>query len=229
MYKEWPLDEVPKHLQRPELDLIKKQGYKFNDPWEVVDLFEQKVAEFSGAKYAVAVDCCSHGLFLCLKYLKATGTITIPSHTYASVPMQIIHAGCKVKMVDQAWIGSYQLKPYPIWDSAIQWRRNMYAGGFSIVSFQIKKAIPIGRGGMILTDDQEAVNWLKKSRYDGRTRDIPYVNDNIEQLGWHMYMTPEDAARGILLMDARPQDWPDRNGRDYYVDLLEKKIFKDYD
>ena len=33
-------------------------------------------------------------------------------------------------------------------------------------------------------------------------RRAPHAEDNITHLGWHYYMTPEDAARGILLMDA---------------------------
>jgi hypothetical protein len=41
-----------------------------------------------------------------------------------------------------------------------------------------------------------------------------------------MYMTPEDAARGVLLMDARPQDWPDRSGKNFYPDLLNHPFFQ---
>ena len=32
--------------------------------------FENKIAEFYGAPYAVAVDCCTHGIELCLRYQK---------------------------------------------------------------------------------------------------------------------------------------------------------------
>jgi dTDP-4-amino-4,6-dideoxygalactose transaminase len=101
----------------------------------------------------------------------------------------------------------------------------MYSCGIKVVSFQIKKAIPIGRGGIVLTDNAECAKWLKKARYDGRDSRTLYVEDNIQTPGWHMYMTPEDAARGILLMDVRPQDWPERNGRDCYVDLTQKAVF----
>ena len=30
--------------------------------------FEEKVADFFGAPYAVAVDCCTHAIELCLRY-----------------------------------------------------------------------------------------------------------------------------------------------------------------
>ena len=60
--------------------------YNLSDPWDVVDLFEKKLAEYAGSKYAVAVDNCTDALFLCLKYLKANGEITLPKRTYESVP-----------------------------------------------------------------------------------------------------------------------------------------------
>ena len=44
------------------------QKYNVNDAWGVVHLFEQKIAEYAGSKYAVSVDNCTDALFLCLKY-----------------------------------------------------------------------------------------------------------------------------------------------------------------
>ena len=35
-----------------------------------VQEFENAIAKFFGAPYAVAVDCCTHGLELCLRYTK---------------------------------------------------------------------------------------------------------------------------------------------------------------
>lgn len=222
MYVNWPLGKLNDDLSRPELKMLTAAGYRWDDPADVVELFEKKVAKFAGAKYGVAVDSCSHGLFLCLKYLNAYGIITLPAHTYASVPMQILHARCQLKFENRDWSGMYQLYPYPIWDAAVRWQEGMYRGGFHVTSFQIKKRIPIGRGGMILTDDDDAVEWLRRARYDGRTPNAKYNNDVITTLGWHYYMTPEDAARGILLMDAIPGSYPDSADSQYYPDLREK-------
>ena len=47
--------------------------------------FEEKIAEFYGAPYAVAVDCCTHAIELCLRYLKPD-RVTFPTRTYISVP-----------------------------------------------------------------------------------------------------------------------------------------------
>lgn len=218
-YNPWPIGKIPKKLQRNELEELKKLGYKYNDPREIIDIFEKKVAHYAGSKYAVSIDCCSHGIFLLLKYLKAKGEITIPENTYVSIPMQIVHANCTYKFENIKWIGSYQLKPYPIWDSAMRWKKNMYTGGYHVCSFQIKKRIPIGRGGMILTDEIEAYLWLKKSSYDGRDLNVKYDENIITEFGWHYYMTPEDAARGIILMDSIKHDEKDLGGHEHYPKL----------
>lgn len=224
-YNPWPLGHIHEDLQRPELAKLKTLGYKFTDPREVIELFENKVANFAGSKYAVAVDCCSHGIFLSLKYLNATGTISIPAQTYISVPMQILHSGCKVKFEDIHWKGMYQLKPYPIFDSAVRWNKGMYQGGFQVLSFQIKKRIPIGRGGMILTDDKSAYDWLKKASYDFRDLTIPYPQNIYEFVGWHYYMTPEDAARGLILMDQTPNFNEDIASWVNYPDISRNPVF----
>ena len=225
-FTSWPVGKLPKEFQRPELDQVKALGYNWSDPRDVIDMFERKVAEFAGAKYGVSVDCCTNGLFLSLKYLNAKGLIEIPKNTYQSVPMTIQHAGCHPHFRDEEWSGMYQLKPYPIWDAATRWRRGMYQGGLHVVSFQIKKWIPIGRGGMILTDDKAAYDWLVKARYDGRDLSINQWDDDADICGWHMYMTPEDAARGIILMDQVADQNPDCGGWQNYADQSQKKLWK---
>ena len=74
-------------------------------------MFEETVADYTGAKYAVAGDSCTNALFLCCK---AVGVyeVPIPAKTYLSVPMSIIHAGASVIFDDEEWQGMYQLKPY---------------------------------------------------------------------------------------------------------------------
>jgi len=227
-YKIWPVGKIPKEFQRPELDLIREYGYDWKDPWDVVEIFENEVAKFAGCKYGVSVDNCTDGLFLCLKYLNYEGEITIPSRTYVSVPMTIINAGCKVKFEDKEWSGVYQLKPTSIYDGATRWTEGMYVvgDGFQVVSFQIKKRIPIGKGGMILTNDETAVEWFKMMRYEGRHNEIKYEKDEFGLIGYNMYMTPEDAARGLILMSHTPKVNEDTGDSNTCIDLTKQKIFK---
>ena len=225
MYKQWPLGQLPSELQRPELSQLKDRGYSFGNPTEVVDIFEKKVADFCGSKFAVAVDCCSNAIFLILKYINNPQKVKIPYFTYASVPMQILHAGYEFEFVDKKWSGTYKLDPLDVWDFAGRWTKGMYEGGYAALSFQIKKRLPIGRGGMILCNDYESYTWFKKACYDGRDLEKNYMEDDIEMLGWHMYMTPEDAARGIILMDNISEINDDSHSHMSYKDLRLNKVF----
>jgi len=200
-----------------------------HNPFKIVKMFEEEIAEYTGSKYAVSVDSCTNALFLCCQYLKVK-KVTIPSQTYVSVPMSIINAGGNVvfdkRHESNHWTGTYQLKPYPIYDSAKRLTSNMYIkNSYMCLSFHIKKQLPIGKGGMILTDDSEAVDWFKKSRYEGRG-EIYYKEDNIETLGWNMYMTPEQAARGLSLMQNYPKHNTDLEEKNGYRDLTEFPVFK---
>ena len=232
-YNSWPLGMLPKEFQRNEPEQLRGLGYHWSDPRDIVTIFENKVAKFANSKYAVAVDCCSHGIFLCMQYLKSRSEITesdvvkIPAKTYVSVPMQIKHAGISYEYEDISWSGAYQIKPTRVWDSAVRWTKGMYLGNntLQVLSFQIKKRIPIGKGGMILTDDEQAAKWLKLASYDGRNLDTAYTDpDHIAMAGYHMYMTPEDAARGIILMDMVPDVNDDTGGNENYPDLQNIKV-----
>ena len=61
--------------------------------YKVTEEFEEKLASYTGAKYAVTLDNMSNGLFLSLYYEhvvmnRTDDTITIPSRTYPSVPCE---------------------------------------------------------------------------------------------------------------------------------------------
>jgi|15BtaG_2_1085339.scaffolds.fasta_scaffold00681_2 dTDP-4-amino-4,6-dideoxygalactose transaminase len=180
-----------------------------HNPYEIIKIFEEIVAEYCGSKYAVAVDNATNGLFLCMKYLKLEGEeITIPARTFMSVPCAIIHAGNKVKfdknhsaIQGKKLKGQYKLDPFPIWDSALTFKKDMYIPGqFQCLSFSgPHKFLKLGKGGMILTDNEDAYMWLKRAAYFGR-RPIDHKIEKFDMLGWNYYMLPEIAARGSVLM-----------------------------
>lgn len=209
-----------------------------NNPYKIVQLFEEEVADYTGSPYAVSVDSCTNAIFLCLMYLKQKNSlkdlteITIPSKTYLSVPQSIIHAGFTpvfdTREETNNWIGTYDLKPLPIVDAAKRFTSNMFVPNtFMCLSFHIKKHLKIGKGGMILTDDKEAVKWFKKARYEGRSEKL-YHEDDIEMLGWNMYMTPQQASHGLSLMQNYPVDVPDLGENNGYRDLTDFTVFKNY-
>jgi dTDP-4-amino-4,6-dideoxygalactose transaminase len=179
---------------------------------KITEEFEQKLSEYTGAKYVVAVDNQSNALFLSLYYEKHINktigdTITIPSKTYPSVPCEIIHAGLKVKFYDvegKTIKGSYQLLGSNVYDSALRFTSNMYLSNTHMcVSFTGPyKHLKLSKGGAILTDDEKAYKWFKKARFSGRD-ECSYHDDNFDinpVIGWNFYMMPEISSRGLLLI-----------------------------
>lgn len=205
-----------------------------HNPFRIVSMFEDELADYTGAPYVVAVDSCTNALFLCFMYYKMVKydnppnlpIVSIPKRTYLSVPQAVMHAGFPIRFKDLDWSGTYQLEPLPIWDAAKRLTSNMYIpGSYMCLSFHIKKSLPIGKGGAILTDDYEAYKWLKMARYEGRS-EKNYKEDDITFAGWNMYIPPESAARGLNLLLNYPKDVPDQIEENGYRDLTEFTIFK---
>ena len=198
-----------------------------HNPSKIVKMFEEEISDYTGAPYAISVDSCSNALFLCCKYLQVK-EVTIPSKTYLSVPQSILSSGGEVVFEPNAndWKGIYQLKPYPIYDSAKRFTSGMYIPNtFMCLSFHIKKHLKIGKGGIILTDNEDAAKWFKQARYEGRSEKL-YHEDDIDMIGWNMYMTPQEAAHGLALMQNISWDNQDLDENNGYRDLREFTIFK---
>ncbi len=200
----------------------------------ITEMFEEKLAEYTGARYAVAVDNCSNALFLALTYDKIAGKIiTIPARTYPSVPCEIIHAGGIVDFypVEGTTLrGAYHLVNSRVIDSALRFTSNMYeVGYFMCLSFTgTYKHLNLGKGGAILTNDHTAYAWFKRARFSGR-RECSYHEDNLDCLGWNFYMMPEIAARGLLLMSGFYRNGEPIKNEDLelpYPDLSKFKIYR---
>jgi len=178
---------------------------------------ENKIADFFGAPHAVAVDCCTHGIELCLR-LFDLDKINVPTRTYISIPFLAHKLNIGLQWEEQEWENYYYLTKDVV-DAAVLWERNSYVTGtFMNISFQFQKHLSLGRGGMILTDDKDSAYELKRMSYDGRSPDIPWREQNISSIGYHYYMTPETAELGLdkfqNAVDTPPRkwtvsDWPD--------------------
>ena len=194
--------------------------------FDVVKNFENKIAEYFGSPYAVAVDCCTHGLELCLR-LENCREISVPKRTYLSVPMLASKLNLQLRWREEDWEDYYYLTDKII-DAAVLWKRGSYLPNtYMCVSFQFKKHLSLGRGGVILLDDKEKYYSLKKMSYDGRIPDVPWVEQDIDTIGYHYYMTPETAELGLQkLPDAikkEPRKWKVSD----WADLTQMKIFKE--
>ena len=169
--------------------------------------FEQALAEFTGAPYAVMTDCCTHAIELCLRYDNIQ-RVTFPAHTYLSIPMTMHKLGIKYNYNDKLWTGEYQFIGTRIWDSARLLKQGMYrAGQLQCLSFGHSKPLEIGRGGAILTDDVEVYDTLIQQRYDGRDLTIsPWQQQKVFRVGYHYKPTIEEAVRGLELLPTIDQE-----------------------
>jgi len=187
--------------------------------------FEEAVAEFFGAKYAIAVDSCTHGLELCLRYFKVK-SFDCPKQTYISVPFLANKLGIEVIWNDEQWQDYYRLTATII-DAAVLWKKDSYIPGTCMcLSFQFQKHLSLGRGGMILCDDLYTALELKRMSYDGRLPGIPWREQDIDTFGYHYYMTPETAKLGLEKLPEAIATEPKKWVVNDWPDLTQMKIFK---
>lgn len=193
--------------------------------FESVAKFEKEVASFFNSKYSIAVDSCTHGIELCIRYTNLK-KITIPKRTYLSIAFLADKLNIKLEWKDEKWKNFYEIGDSNIFDAAVLWLKDSYIPGtFMCLSFQFQKHLSLGRGGMILTDNKEAKRILKKMSYDGRDPNIPWRDQNIKTVGYHYYMTPETAQLGLKKLPEAistvpkvwsVNDWPDLTDMDVF-------------
>lgn len=198
-----------------------------------ITMFEKRLSEYTGAPYVVLTDSCTNALFLSLKLLQnkniiKTKDIIIPNRTYISVPQTIIHCGLNPLYNDSYWIGTYELGKTNIMDCAVGFKPNMYIKNkYMCLSFQQKKAIKIGKGGAILLDNIDDYNTLKRMAWDGRDSSKSVLDDidNII-LGYHMNMIPDDAVKGVLLLNQYNFNLNDIKSCNDYPNIEQINYFK---
>lgn len=202
--------------------------------------FERSLCLYTGAPYAVAVSSCTMALLLAVRWhLRGKDVnawlsrpqIEIPKRTYVSVPQSIIHAGGRPTFRNEEWLGAYQLRPLPVWDSARLFTSGMCIGvnpgmvspfqnfgnQMVCVSFHASKTLGDTQGGAILHDNPEADAWFRRARFDGRTEGVAPKDDTFDMVGWHCYLSPDVAARLLWKLSVLPlhneplpnDDYPD--------------------
>lgn len=202
--------------------------------FEVVSMFEDAVANYTGAPFVVAVNSCTNALGLALEWkmrqlspMRKVHHVNIPKRTYVGVATQARRAGFKIYWGEDEWqaIGHYSLG-YGVWDCARKFTSNMYIHSqIMCTSHHWSKHLSTEQGGCILHDSPELDDWLRQMRFDGRTEGVPVAEDDIKLLGWHCYMSPSNAALGLTnLMHLPMHNAPlPETG---YPDLSAMKVFR---
>ena len=195
--------------------------------FEIVREFEKAIADFYGAPYAVATDCCTHAVELSLRYQNIKST-TCPSQTYLSIPFTLMKLNLEWNFVNQTWTDYYYLGNTNIIDAAVYWKKDGYIPGtYMCLSFQFRKHLNLIRGGAILLDDAVAADQLRRMTTDGRDVSQLWKEQDINTIGYHYYMPIETAKLGLEKLPeavARPsRQWTSNE----YPQLTELTVFKD--
>ena len=196
--------------------------------FETITTFEKRLSNFFGSKHAICVDSCTHGLELALRY-RNEKKIIVPKRTYLSVPFLANKLNIEREWKDENWEDFYAINDgdRKIIDAAVLWEENSYIPNtFMCISFQYQKHLSLGRGGVILLDNDEDALILKKMSYDGRVPNLPWREQNIDCVGYHYYMTPETAKLGLDKIDDAIKNKPKKWKVSDWPDLTEMKIFK---
>jgi dTDP-4-amino-4,6-dideoxygalactose transaminase len=177
----------------------------FESPFDIIRAFEQSLAQYTGAPYAIAVDHCSHAIEMCM-LLEGVKQCSFPAYTYLSVPMTMVKLGIDYTLLDIKWNPSYQFQGTRIWDCARELQPNMYqSNSLQCLSFNRQKPLAVGIGGAILLDDEKLYNRLSRMRYDGRDIFVysPWIDQQEFELGFHYYMRPEEALIALNKLEQR--------------------------
>lgn len=176
--------------------------------YRVVDDFEAELCDYTGAPFAVAVDSCTNAILLSLVYERTmasleepewTPSVILPTRTYVGVLQAALNAGYEIEWDREPWQGFYSMGVTGIIDSARHLAQKMFwPDSTTCLSFHAAKQLPLGRGGAILTDDEQAAEWLRAARMDGRPPGAPIQDTQFP--GYHCPMPPDTAARGLWIL-----------------------------
>ena len=169
---------------------------------ESIRTFEKKLAEFTGAPYVVATDCCTHAIELCFRLLEIK-TCRFSAHTYISVPMTMKLLDVDYELSITPWKEEYQFLGTPVWDSARCLKPNMYREKqYQCLSFGHSKPLDNVRGGAILLDNKEHYEQLKMMSYDGRDQSYNnWTDQKVYRQGFHYMMRYEECESATVLLD----------------------------
>lgn len=199
------------------------------NPHKVTEDFESELCHYTGAPLCVATTSCTMALLLALAWFKAkhgSMEISLPRYTYIGVGMSVLNAGHTVAFRDETWSGEYRLDPLPLWDSARRMKVGMFRPDeMQCLSFHWTKHLSVSQAGAIILDDEEAADWMRRARFDGRRAGTAPKDDTFDMVGYHAYLSPSVSAEGLTRLATLPNDNADLPWNDY-SDLSTAPIFK---
>lgn len=165
---------------------------------KTVTQFEERFAEYVGAKYAVSFNSATSAIFLIFDSIVSKKFAIIPSLIPPVVANAIVTAGGQVSFCDNVnWVGDQYciatFTSFSIIDSAQRVDRNQFANhaqpnDLMIFSFYPTKPIGSCDGGMVVSNDKDKIDRLREMSMNGMSPGVNNWERKINRIGYKMYM-----------------------------------------
>lgn len=173
-------------------DDVKAVTDVLNSEWlagrsNVVREFEERIANYTGYKYAVAVNSATSGLYLAMLMLNKDGsrngmTVTVPALTFVATMNAPLLAGFNVRIKDvnpdtyildekESWAIPVSYAGYPVnqlhvvIDAAHELNRQMGntgPNGVAVISTHAIKPLTTGEGGVVLANNKGVADLIRE-------------------------------------------------------------------
>jgi len=183
----------------------------------LIEEFEEKVAEYTGAQHCIAVSSGTAALDAVCGYLYRGETdVWVPAITFIATADAVRRAGCKVHLndIDMSDYMSHDaddvivemagrpfkereddllsgLRDIDFYDSSHSFNRNMCRGTHTLSFHAIKNITTAGEGGAVITNEADLAEYVREYRNHG-IKNGDYVHE-----GGNHRMTCAQAAMGI--------------------------------
>jgi UDP-4-amino-4,6-dideoxy-L-N-acetyl-beta-L-altrosamine transaminase len=228
-----------KLFHTPEFNL---ESYKFDHLLhdKVVSEFEEAMADYAGAKYALFLNSATSAIFLIFSKIfqnifvsnKYNQPIEIPNCLPPVVINTLINQGHTIHLTDDVdWIGNaYRLHKFPrftVFDSAQEVTKDCFHEycrdeDLIIFSHYPTKPIPSCDGGTIVSNDKNKIDFLRKLAYNGMEVRGKSWKNKLVMPGYKMYGNTLQAA--IALQSLKSLD-SNKICIDYVREQYDKNIF----
>lgn len=191
------LFHIPTHV----IDTAKYSNL-FHDP--IVRKLEETLAEYVGAKYALATSSATQALFLAT--YQRVEVCTIPSLVTTRFLNYIERAGNTIKFTDDVdWIGCTYQVCSGVYDSAQRLTPNQYANamveedglysGDDLFVFSFYPTKPLGGlgGGLIVSNNKEKIDALRELAYFGEDFSADSWLGRVKEKGYQAFMNSVQA------------------------------------
>lgn len=161
----------------------------------VVRVFEERFADYVGARYAVSFSSATAAIFLAM--LGKCQHVSIPSIIPPVVPTAVKNAGNMIQFTDDVnWVGDsyvlHRFSDYWLIDSAHRVARGQFSeaedNDLMVFSFYPTKVVSGCDGGIIVSNDKCKIEELRKLSFNGMTQDENNWDRKQSALGYKMYM-----------------------------------------